>query len=84
MLSVLPTKHACLRHYGLSSRILIVDEVHEMVEAYLSEELAQFLTAHRHAGGSAIQLTATLPLDQRATLLARYGATGDGDPAVRR
>ncbi|WP_161805416.1 CRISPR-associated helicase Cas3' [Aliiroseovarius crassostreae] len=81
LLSVLPTKHACLRHYGLSSKILIVDEVHEMGEPYLSEELAQLLTAHRQAGGSAILLTATLPLDQRAALLARYGGRDEGDPA---
>ncbi len=39
------------------------------------------MTVHHQAGGSAILLTATLPLDQRATLLARYGAQDDGDPA---
>ncbi len=81
LLSALPTKHACRRHYGLSSKILIVDEVHEMGEPYISEELAQLLTAHRQAGGSAILLTATLPLAQRAALLARYGARDDGDLA---
>lgn len=81
LLSVLPTKHAALRHYGLSSKILVVDEVHELGEPYLSEELAQLLTAHRMAGGSAILLTATLPLEQRAALLERYGSKDDGDPA---
>lgn len=81
LLSVLPTKHATLRHYGLASKILIVDEVHEMGEPYLAHELAQLLRAHHMAGGSAILLTATLPLDQRAELLSSYGAQDDGDTA---
>lgn len=72
-LSVLPTKHAALRHYGLASKILIVDEVHEMGEPYMGAELERLLQAHRMAGGSAILLTATLPLAQRAKLLAAYG-----------
>ncbi|MDO5647526.1 CRISPR-associated helicase Cas3' [Paracoccus sp. (in: a-proteobacteria)] len=72
LLSVLPTRFSTLRHYGLSSKILIVDEVHELGEPYLAQELAQLLRAHRMAGGSAILLTATLPMDQRATLAASY------------
>ena len=51
LLSVLPVKFQTLRHYGLSSKILIVDEVHEMGEAYVAETLVQLLTAHRAAGG---------------------------------
>ncbi|MDO5614392.1 MAG: CRISPR-associated helicase Cas3' [Paracoccus sp. (in: a-proteobacteria)] len=81
LLSVLPTRFATLRHYGLSSKILIVDEVHEMGAPYMATELAQLLRAHRMAGGSAILLTATLPLDQRAALLAAWGAEDDGDRA---
>ena len=68
LLSVLPTRYATLRHYGLSSKVLIVDEVHEMGEAYLAEELKALLRAHRQAGGSVILLTATLPLGLRAAL----------------
>lgn len=81
LLSVLPTRFSTLRHYGLSSKILIVDEVHEMGEPYLAAELAHLLRAHREAGGSAILLTATLPLAQRASLLAAYGAEPNDDPA---
>jgi CRISPR-associated endonuclease/helicase Cas3 len=72
LLSVLPVKHQTLRHYGLSSKILIVDEVHEMGEPYIGQELVRLLEMHRAAGGSAILLTATLPLDLRARLLATY------------
>lgn len=80
LLSVLPTKFSTLRHFGLSSKILIVDEVHELGDPYLAVALKQLLLAHRRAGGSAILLTATLPLHQRAELLAIYDGAAD-DPA---
>lgn len=76
LLSVLPTRHATLRHYGLASKILVVDEVHEMGEPYLQQELQQLLRAHRMAGGSAILLSATLPLAERAALIRAFGIDG--------
>jgi CRISPR-associated endonuclease/helicase Cas3 len=52
LLAVLPTKHACLRLFGLSSKILVVDEVHEMGEPYMEVALAQLLRARcRSASG---------------------------------
>ncbi|NEY91286.1 CRISPR-associated helicase Cas3' [Tabrizicola oligotrophica] len=78
LLSVLPVRHQCLRHFGLSSKILIVDEVHEMGEPYIATELERLLQMHRAAGGSAILLTATLPLALRERLLAVYGGAGPG------
>ena len=78
LLSVLPVRHQTLRHFGLSSKILIVDEVHEMGEPYIGKELERLLQMHRAAGGSAILLTATLPLDLRARLLATYGGANPG------
>lgn len=79
LLSVLPTRFATLRHFGLVSKILIVDEVHEMGAPYMAAELAQLLRAQRMAGGSAILLTATLPADLRARLIAAWGEADDGD-----
>lgn len=73
LLAVLPTKFQTPRHFGLSSKILIVDEVHELGGPYIGAELEQLLRMHRGSGGSAILLTATLPLAQRARLLAIYG-----------
>jgi len=72
LLAVLPVKFQTLRYFGLSSKILIVDEVHELGEPYIGAELEALLRMHRAAGGSAILLTATLPLAQRARLLAVY------------
>lgn len=81
LLSVLPTRYATLRHYGLSSKILIVDEVHEMGEPYMAEELKALLRAHRMAGGSAILLTATLPLGLRSALAQAFDAPPPASPA---
>ena len=88
LLAVLPTKFSTLRHFGLSSKILIVDEVHELGEPYMAAELATLLQAHAGAGGSAILLTATLPLQDRARLIAAFQkgaghgkAPPDSDPA---
>ena len=81
LLSVLPTRYATLRHYGLSSKILIVDEVHEMGEPYMAEELKALLAAHRAAGGSAILLTATLPLGLRAALAKAFKEPPPATPA---
>lgn len=77
LLSVLPVRFQTLRTYGLSSKILIVDEVHEMGEPYIAEELAALLKMHRAAGGSAILLTATLPMKLRSKLLATYDGVSD-------
>lgn len=80
LLATLPVRFQALRGWGLSSKILIVDEVHEMGVPYMSAELEALLRMHRAQGGSAILLTATLPLDQRARLLATYNGTSY-DPA---
>ena len=68
LLAVLPTKFATLRTWGLASKLLIVDEVHELGEPYLEQELARLLELHAMNGGSAILITATLPLRQRQRL----------------
>lgn len=81
LLAVLPVRFQTLRHFGLSSKILIVDEVHELGEAYIAETLCHLLRMHRQARGSAILLTATLPLELRQRLLAVYDGVDDGDPA---
>lgn len=81
LLSVLPVKWQTLRHFGLASKILIVDEVHELGEPYIDAVMTQLLRMHRGAGGSAILLTATLPLAQRRKLMAVYDSNADDNPA---
>jgi hypothetical protein len=61
-------KFATLRAWGLASKLLIVDEVHELGEPYMAQELAKLLELHAMNGGSAILITATLPIGQRQSL----------------
>lgn len=68
LLAILPTRFATLRNWGLSRKVLIVDEVHEMGEPYIAHELATLLRLHAMQGGSAILLSATIPLSLRARL----------------
>ena len=79
LLAAMPTRFATLRLWGLASKILIVDEVHEMGDPYMAAVLRQLLYGHAMLGGSAILMTATLPLDQRAALISAFRA-GAGQP----
>lgn len=88
LLAILPTRFSTLRIHGLAAKILIVDEVHELGGSpYVGRELETLLRLHASEGGSAILLTATLPLGQRAWLARAFeeGAgrvwREDADPA---
>lgn len=76
LLAVMPLRHQSLRLLGLSTKVLVVDEVHAC-DCYMGELLSRLLRFHAALGGSAILLSATLPLEQRARLLADF-AEGAG------
>lgn len=65
LLSVLPARHQSLRLFGLTGKVLIVDEVHAC-DCYMGELLSRLLRFHASLDGSAILLSATLPILQRA------------------
>ena len=77
LLAVVKARHAALRLHGLRGKILIVDEVHEMGDPYMERLLQELLHAHAALGGSAILLSATLPLGLRARLVSAF-ETGAG------
>jgi len=79
LLGVMPLRHQSLRLLGLSTKVLVVDEVHAC-DCYMGEMLSRLLRFHAALGGSAILLSATLPLYQRARLLAAF-ANSAGYPA---
>lgn len=79
LLGVLPTRYSTLRLYGLASKILLVDEAHELGDPYMAEELVRLLQAQRMLGGSAILMTATLPLALRDRLLATFDGETEED-----
>jgi CRISPR-associated endonuclease/helicase Cas3 len=73
LLSVLPVRHQSLRLLGLSTKVLVVDEVHAC-DAYTGELLERLLQFHAALGGSAVLLSATLPHAQRARYLAAFAS----------
>lgn len=84
LLAVVKAKHAALRLYGLSSKILIVDEVHEVGDPYMGQLLSTLLEVHAAQGGSAVLLSATIPLKLRANLMGAFarGVGHDSQHAV--
>ena len=71
LLGVLHSKHQSLRLLGLFGKVLIIDEVHAC-DAYMQGVLEILLEFHARAGGSAILLSATLPIHMKQALLAAY------------
>jgi CRISPR-associated endonuclease/helicase Cas3 len=78
LMAVLALDHQSLRLWGLSGKVLIVDEVHAC-DDYVRGLLAALLRFHAALGGSAVLLSATLPMAQRKELLAAF-AEGAGLP----
>ena len=78
LLAILPVKHQSLRLWGLTDRVLIVDEAHAY-DAYMARELETLLEFHAALGGSAIILSATLPKVARQRIAAAFRrGTGRG------
>ncbi|MDD0811731.1 CRISPR-associated helicase Cas3' [Curvibacter sp. RS43] len=71
LLAALQSKHQSLRLLGLAHKILLVDEVHAC-DDYMLRTLEQVLVFHARAGGSAILLSATLPLAMKEALLKAF------------
>ena len=79
LLAVLPAKYQSLRLAGLARRVLIVDEAHAY-DSYMGTELERLLEFHAAQGGSAVVMSATLPMARRQSLLGAF-ARGRGMPA---
>lgn len=72
LLGVLTSRYQSLRLWGLSDRVLIVDEAHAYQDGYTNKELETLLEFHAALGGSAIILSATLPSAQRRALAGAF------------
>jgi len=71
LLAVLQARHQALRLLGLSRKVLIVDEVHAC-DDYMHTLLCNLLKFHSAQGGSAILLSATLPINMRKELISSF------------
>ncbi|HHJ15650.1 MAG TPA: CRISPR-associated helicase/endonuclease Cas3, partial [Gammaproteobacteria bacterium] len=73
LVSALPVRHRFVRGFGLGKSVLIIDEIHAY-DAYMYGLLDRVLKHQKAMGGSAILLSATLPLPLRRELLASWAA----------
>lgn len=71
LMAVMPFRHQSLRLVGIRNKVLILDEVHAY-DSYMVRLLEGLLYCHAAQGGSAIILSATLPLDLREKLLRAF------------
>ena len=78
MLAGMHVKFGFLRLYGLTDRVLVIDEVHAY-DAYMSAIICRLLQWCACLKIPVILLSATLSAKQRAAMIEAYGSTG-GDP----
>lgn len=71
LLGILPARHQSLRLLGLSNKVLLIDEVHAY-DHYMFPLLKALLKFHACFGGSAILLSATLPIKMRQDLASAW------------
>jgi CRISPR-associated endonuclease/helicase Cas3 len=80
MLAGMHVKFGFLRLFGLTDRVLVIDEVHAY-DAYMSAIICRLLQWCSCLDIPVILLSATLSAKQRAAMIEAYGATG-GDPGA--
>lgn len=71
LLGVLPSKFNAMRLFGLSDKVLVVDEAHAY-DAYMGVEVQELLRFHAALGGSAVVLSATLSRKQREAMAGAW------------
>lgn len=73
LMAVMPFRHQSLRLLGMRDKVLLLDEVHAY-DGYMVRLLEGLLRFHAAQGGSAVVLSATLPVSLREKLLAAFNA----------
>ena len=71
LLSVLRVRHFFLRLFGLSGKLLILDEVHAY-DAYMTEEIFRLIGWLSNCASSVVLLSATLPKARRQKLIEAF------------
>lgn len=71
LLGVLQTRHVFVRLFGLSHKVIIIDEVHAY-DTYMSHLLERLLEWLAALGSPVVLLSATLPKQKRISLIRSY------------
>lgn len=73
LMLALQSRHVMLRHLGLGSKVVIIDEVHAY-DAYMGEYLKEALYWLGQLNAPVILMSATLPAHLRSVLMESYAA----------
>ena len=71
LFAALKARHIALRHLGLAGKVVVIDEAHAY-DIYMSQYLHRVIEWLGEYGCTVIVLSATLPADKRAELVAAY------------
>jgi CRISPR-associated helicase Cas3 len=77
LLAALKSRHVLLRHLGLMGKVVVIDEVHA-ADSYMETYLEAALTWLGMYHVPVVLLSATLPGDRRAALVAAYRRGREG------
>jgi len=83
LFATLNVKHHFVRLWGLTNRVVVLDEIHAY-DTYTSGLIEALLHWLKPLGCSVILMSATLPAKRRSALLAAWGATDRPDIAYPR
>lgn len=78
MMAVLQVKHFFVRLFGLSDKLVVLDEVHAY-DSYMSEVIERLVEWLRAIGASVVLLSATLPTAKKARLIEAFRSTNAGE-----
>lgn len=78
--AILNVKHQAVRLWGLSNRVVVLDEVHAY-DTYTGSLIERLVAWLRALGSSVILMSATLPSATRTRLVSAWGATGPAPAA---
>ena len=71
LMTALQARHVMLRHLGLTSKVIIIDEVHAY-DAYMNQYLSAALYWLGQMNAPVILMSATLPAEIRTRLMVKY------------
>ncbi|MFH0872520.1 MAG: CRISPR-associated helicase Cas3' [bacterium] len=81
LMAALRVRHFFLRLFGLSGKLVVLDEVHAY-DAYMTEEITRLIGWLAHCETSVILLSATLPQKRRQQLLHSFSPGAEIPPDI--
>jgi CRISPR-associated endonuclease/helicase Cas3 len=82
LMAVLPLRYQSLRVFGLTGKVLILDEIHAF-DPFMLRLIEALIELHAMLGGSVILMSATLPISTRQRLVEAFNRGAGGATSAR-